>query len=394
MSESSCQKCFKDENINFFSRCGHKFHAGCIRKLYKKLGTIKCPKCKTTLSRSKDIEVILLRAREENSFYYEELEVFLENIYNCIKGQNIDLIIYKELVGEAIKFGLNIADIDSLTKGLLKYICENDLVRKLNMILDFGLTLNETSNAGNIIWDYAMKNEAFRILEKLKEIGFDPKNMNESYVDNYRKTKWLIKNGYEINYSIQTVCKSKDINLVKLFLQYGHDINLKDCDGFSLLHRHTLEFGESNQKKLFFLEELIDLGADIESVDNGNSTPLYTALKNRNIYLVNALLLKGANFHAYKIKELGSIFFYLLDFCNGFGITELETLLLNYLPGFDINERDSDGRTCLHKVIENRFNSEYIKLFLKLGAEANAQDINGTAWILETIITNPNWNFS
>lgn len=160
-------------------------------------------------------------------------------------------------------------------------------------------------------------------------------------------------------------------------MQNGYDINLKDCDGYSLLHKCIREFSQNCWKKIFFLEELIDLGADIESTDNENSTPLYTALKNRNIYLVNVLLIRGANSKTFKIKELGSIFFYLLDLCNGFGIAELEKLLLNYLPGFDINERDSEGRTCLHKVLENRFDTNYTKLFLKLGADANAQDING-----------------
>ena len=81
MSELSCQLCLKETNVDFITRCGHKFHEDCIiQEEFIKYCETKCPVCKTELSKYKVIEAILFKAREEEIFNYYELETFFKEI--------------------------------------------------------------------------------------------------------------------------------------------------------------------------------------------------------------------------------------------------------------------------------------------------------------------------
>ena len=99
----------------------------------------------------------------------------------------------------AINFGFNLNSLDRQVMTLLKYICENDLVHKLNLLIDLGLKLSADEDLGKYFWELALSSESFDILEKMKEFGFDPKNVKSAYTAKFRLTKWLIKSWLTIH---------------------------------------------------------------------------------------------------------------------------------------------------------------------------------------------------
>ena len=126
------------------------------------------------------------------SFLFTQIESF-EN------GKNHIIEIGIRTMEVAINFGFNLNSLDRQVMTLLKYICENDLVHKLNLLIDLGLKLSADEDLGKYFWELALSSESFDILEKMKEFGFDPKNVKSAYTAKFRLTKWLIKSWLTIH---------------------------------------------------------------------------------------------------------------------------------------------------------------------------------------------------
>lgn len=394
MEEITCNLCSKEiksDCDSFVTRCGHKFHDSCIQEFFRKNET-ECPKCSTILLISKKIEGILFKAHESKSInFYELAELFDKiEIYKKNMSKKIPIGIKKTVLEEAINLGFDLNSFNYINyhvQELLQYICENDLTIKLNILIDLGLKLDPSENFGNYVWMTAFKNESFGILENMRELNFDPKEIKLNSLKSLRLTKWLIDNGFDVNRYIggksfiHSACDSNIIDLVKLLISKGADINHKDENGQSPFHKLVKgatanSCSNENEKKFNFLQELINLGSNIESVDNDNSTPLYSALVNGNIDTIHFLLSNGADINAPRIKTLGPMLFYILECCEGNDIAMFKKLI-EYKYFSDINEVDSNGQNCLHKVVLSKYNLDYVKFFVELGVNVNAQDSQG-----------------
>ena len=385
MSENLCQLCEKNEKYpEFILRCGHKFHKVCVfRKQYE---NIKCPICGTNFGKSQICEIVLCKAREEDLWNYDELEAFFEEVEKYSESETIVIHFDKNLLETAIRLGFNFNDdYNNILTNILIYICKNDLVHKLNILFELGLEFNN----GSVIWrtciSYAISHKAFGILEKFNTSQF--KLEDYYYNFNFRMIKWLLGKGFDINQKfgkriIHNSCEMIDIDAINLLLHNGAEIEVKDYSGFSPFHlivnRFREEFSSNFRRKskniIQVLEHFLDLGADIESVNEKNETPLFTAIEKQSPTLVAFLLSKGANINAQKIKENGLICCYLLDIYKTFKESQSE-----YIKDYqmDINEKDSEGQNCLHKLMVYKFEAKYVEIMIKNGADVNCQDLKG-----------------
>lgn len=80
--------------------------------------------------------------------------------------------------------------------------------------------------------------------------------------------------------------KSKQLEIIKLLISYGADINTRENNNrqFTLLH-HTVLAGNVKMT-----ETLLDLGADINATTHHGSTSLLLAVKKKDVHLIKLLL--------------------------------------------------------------------------------------------------------
>ena len=80
-----------------------------------------------------------------------------------------------------------------------------------------------------------------------------------------------------------------NIELAKMLIRRGADVNSKNSWGISPLHIASMD------GKIELAELLIENGADVNIKDDFGKTPLRTAINTGNIEMVNLLLSKGAS---------------------------------------------------------------------------------------------------
>ncbi|CAN0295604.1 unnamed protein product, partial [Ectocarpus sp. 12 AP-2014] len=79
------------------------------------------------------------------------------------------------------------------------------------------------------------------------------------------------------------------LDVLKVFLQHGADVNRFRTAGATLLHT------AANHKDVGVVEALIAAGADLEAEDKDGGTPLHQALRSGSSEVVQALLKHGAD---------------------------------------------------------------------------------------------------
>lgn len=130
--------------------------------------------------------------------------------------------------------------------------------------------------------------------------------------------------------------------IIKLFIDYGADLNSKDNNGRLALH-HAASFGS-----VTLLELCATLNkrviVDLNAKDNDDKTPLHYAVTSESI-----------------------------------GNLDTETASALLSNGADVNAKDNEGKTPLHYVIINKSSiaEDLIKLFVSHGADVNAKDNQG-----------------
>lgn len=158
------------------------------------------------------------------------------------------------------------------------------------------------------------------------------------WMDYIGVVKVLVKKVKPRDQTLFTAVEEGYIEIVRLLIESGVNLNAKDVNGYTPLHI-AVERNFSEIAKL-----LIKSGADLNSKGVGllEETPLHLAIKEGNNEMVKLLLESGA----------------------------------------DVNARDSDGETPLHTVVwSNKISpesvSETISILIKHGADVNAKNYEG-----------------
>ncbi|XP_076285606.1 uncharacterized protein LOC143211647 [Lasioglossum baleicum] len=188
----------------------------------------------------------------------------------------------------------------------------------------------------------------------------------------------LLTNGADIKEDPKVVCtavRCGNLEIVEDLLKNGADINALDnmYFSFSLLHYAVL------RKQLQMVQLLINYGANVNVKDTREKTPIVDAIQNKDKKIIKLLLSNGAD-----IKEDPKVLCAAVE--NG-NLKIVEDILTD---GADVNmlliPNSSIGRRflLLHKAVMQK-QVKMAKLLLKYGANVNAKDSEGATPIFYAI---------
>ena len=150
---------------------------------------------------------------------------------------------------------------------------------------------------------------------------------------------------------------ASDAGVVKLLMDYGHDVNARGCSGMTPLlsavrslppHRHTAD----HEERVQVIRCLVDNGAALEEAGDAGLSPLMLAFENGDAEVVRLLIDKGADIHRKNKKGWSAI-----HYAARMGEKGIVNMLL--VRGADIDAKDSDGNTPL--AIAKRYGNKAVK---------------------------------
>ena len=127
------------------------------------------------------------------------------------------------------------------------------------------------------------------------------------------------------------------VGLAELLISEGFDVNAKNADGDTPLHRAAFGGVNTGGKALQMIRLLVERGADLRAKDNAGYTPLHVSARHSYLQRVELLL------------ELGA----------------------------DANIVSAAGRTPLHTAATTWHSERLIRELIRHGAKVNARDENG-----------------
>ena len=138
---------------------------------------------------------------------------------------------------------------------------------------------------------------------------------------------------------LMVASQNGDVEVVKMLLNKGADVNSKTSDGITALIWATLN-GHIEVVKM-----LIDKGANVNANEGNGMTALIYASDKGYLDVVQSLLYKGADVNA-KLSDGNTALIYAADK----GYLDVVQALLN--KGADVNAKASDGMTALDAAKE------------------------------------------
>jgi len=232
----------------------------------------------------------------------------------------------------------------------------------IKILLEYGLDIEAKDEEGKTLLFYAIEDENELIVNYLLEnhASIQPINENIKYLKELTKNNK--ENEKELLKTFEFRMKNK-LNIIKLLLKYGLDINAEDEERKTLLLYVIDEVNES----LFYY--LLKNKTSHESLQAINIKVLlkfiFNTIENENENVLNKLS-KYANREKEEEK------------C-------IEILKLLIQNGLDINDKDEEGNTILIYAIELRKVS-VIKYLLE--RNASLEPVNSKVEILKPLITN------
>lgn len=189
--------------------------------------------------------------------------------------------------------------------------------------------------------------------------------------------KFLLENGADVNARDNTLRSS-----LHLLAEYGGDLEVAQM--------LVLQEADDDKTPLYTLSEcdeeeildharlLLEYGADVNCRDKDNQTPLHRAIGQNRLKLAGILLEHGADANAE--NNSGKTPLHTLSECRIYDEDDalddaLDHVILLLSYGADVNCRDKDNQTPLHLAI-GQYQFILAQLLLEHGAEPNAENNN------------------
>ncbi|GAA3516346.1 ankyrin repeat domain-containing protein [Aquimarina addita] len=248
-----------------------------------------------------------------------------------------------------------------------------------------GIDIHSTDDDGNGIFNYAAKRGNVLLMDALikKKVSYDGTNANDEnamifasegtrgYSNSVEIFQYLEKLGIEPNVTTKKgntplhslAYKSKDTIVLAYFLSKGVDINQQDDTGRSALI-NAIQWG--NVKVTQFL---VDKGANIFVKDSKGNNLAYYLMKQYNTqkpeeFDQKLAIFSKKGFDILQQQENGNTLFHLaLDYHNTEVLEKVKTF------GIDVNTKNKDGITPLHKAAMIAKNDAVLKYLLTIGAD-------------------------
>ncbi len=187
-------------------------------------------------------------------------------------------------------------------------------------------------------------------LQKLLDGGLDP---NLIGVENYQASL------------LNIACRNNSIDMVKLLLANGADVNIKGHGDYT-----ALMWAAESAKTTEIMELLIDKGADIHPVAQDGVNALIKAIfgvlsDSGSLEAVKLLINNGMDVN-YAIDDEGAPGYNALMFAVRWGKIEVVKYLIS--AGADVNTKAGEGDTPLSIAADEEF-AEIIKLLKDSGAK-------------------------
>ena len=196
----------------------------------------------------------------------------------------------------------------------------------------------------------------------------------------YNDLRRAIQNGADVNSGdyldksdfyplLQACADSKGLRVVRLLIEHGARVDVKDADGTTALMRAVLA-GHIDVVRL-----LLDKGAGVGDTDTKGETALHLACWQGHAAIVRLLLENGADPNAADKNGWTP----LHESCDKLGWLETVRLLIEY--GADVNAKNDAGNntggfTPLHLAVGNG-RADTAKLLLENGADPALVTENG-----------------
>lgn len=190
--------------------------------------------------------------------------------------------------------------------------------------------------------------------------------------------KAFIENGAKIKdveRALELALLMKSFDSVKVLINRGLDINLKDLEGKTLLDTALSGqlMNEDDEIKSKYNEIailLIDKGADVNAVNNRGDSVLNIASGLNNIEIAEMLVKKGADINHKDAEGYSPLHSLVSKFNHD---KDLITYLIN--KGADVNSVNSKGDSILHDALI--YSQDCVELLVNNGADVNHKNNKG-----------------
>ena len=230
---------------------------------------------------------------------------------------------HMNVVEALIEKGAKVEKMCARKKSLLMYAAMNGHFELCRFLLKKGLDPNHQDSAGNSVMHYAVAYGWFDIVKLLLAAGADLHALNSwkysplnisMLKSHYGITEFILDDkGVDLNlkdsegltliHKLMQKLTEQDVNQIKYLIQTKRDrldLTVTDGTGRSLFHYIT---GYPGKFDLELAQLFLECGLNPDLPDNNSVTPLMNAFNNSNIKMIKLLLEKGSRVRCKKHEE-------------------------------------------------------------------------------------------